>query len=68
MTISCFVFNDNGSLYNCFSWLTFLIGDRCVFLSGKSTIDHIFTGRQSVEKHYEFNKDNLHTLFVDHNS
>ncbi|KAL4152688.1 hypothetical protein QTP88_000521 [Uroleucon formosanum] len=32
---------------------------------GKSTIDHIFTVKQLVEKHYEFDND-LHLLFIDY--
>jgi len=36
---------------------------QCSFTSGKSTIDHIFTVKQLVEKHYEFNKD-LFMLFI----
>lgn len=43
-----------------------IIGDyQCGFMSGKSTIDHIFTVKQLVEKHYEFDND-LHLLFVDY--
>jgi len=34
------------------------------FRRGKSTMDHIFTMRQVMEKFYEYNKD-LHILFVD---
>jgi len=34
-------------------------------MSGKSTIDHIFTVKQLVEKHYEFDND-LHILFIDY--
>ena len=43
-----------------------IIGDyQCGFMSGKSTIDHIFTVKQLVEKHYEFDND-LHLLFIDY--
>jgi len=43
-----------------------IIGDyQCGFMRGKSTIDHIFTVKQLVEKHYEFDND-LHLLFIDY--
>jgi len=43
-----------------------IIGEyECGFRSGKSTIEHIFTVKQLVEKHYEFDKD-LHMLFIDY--
>jgi len=43
-----------------------IIGDhQCGFMSGKSTIDHIITVKQLVEKHYEFDND-LHLLFIDY--
>ena len=43
-----------------------IIGNyRYGFMRGKSTIDHIFTVKQLVEKHYEFDRD-LHLLFVDY--
>jgi hypothetical protein len=41
-----------------------IIGDyQCSFMSAKLTIDHIFTIKQLVEKHYKFDKD-LSLLFV----
>lgn len=33
-------------------------------MSGRSTIDHIFTLKQIIEKYYEFNKP-LHFIFID---
>ena len=38
---------------------------QCGFVKGKSTVDHIFTLRQTMEKYYEFDKD-LYMLFVDY--
>ena len=44
---------------------TALIGpDQCGFRPGKSTIDQIFTLRQTLEKRHE-NQDKIHHLFVD---
>lgn len=34
-------------------------------MSAKSTIDHMFTVKQPVEKHYEFNKD-LQLMVIDY--
>lgn len=42
-----------------------IIGDyQCGFRHNRSTIDHIFTLKQLMEKYWEFNKDQFH-LFVD---
>ncbi|KAL4100839.1 hypothetical protein QTP88_020868 [Uroleucon formosanum] len=38
---------------------------QCGFIKGKSTIDHIFTLRQTMEKYYEFDMD-LYMIFVDY--
>ncbi|KAL4103343.1 hypothetical protein QTP88_018720 [Uroleucon formosanum] len=38
---------------------------HCGFIKGKSTIDHIFTLRQTMEKYYEFDMD-LYMIFVDY--
>lgn len=37
---------------------------QCGFTKGRSTSDHIFTLRQTMEKYYEFDKD-LHMIFID---
>lgn len=47
-------------------YLRDIIGDyQCSLMSGRSTIDHIFTVKQLIEKRYEFNKD-LHMLFINY--
>jgi len=38
---------------------------QCGFVKGKSTVDHIFTLRQTMEKYYKFDKD-LYMIFVDY--
>ncbi|KAL4098323.1 hypothetical protein QTP88_022957 [Uroleucon formosanum] len=37
---------------------------QCGFTKGRSTSNHIFTLRQTMEKYYEFDKD-LHMIFID---
>lgn len=37
---------------------------QCGFTKGRSTSDHIFMLRQTMEKYYEFDKD-LHMIFID---
>ncbi|XP_015376954.1 PREDICTED: uncharacterized protein LOC107171242 [Diuraphis noxia] len=37
---------------------------QCGFSKGRSTSDHIFTLRQTMEKYYEYDKD-LHMIFID---
>jgi sorting nexin-29 len=37
----------------------------CGFVKGKSTVDHIFTLKQTMEKYYKFDKD-LYLVFVDY--
>lgn len=37
---------------------------QCGFKKGKSTIDHIHTIGQIVEKYYEYNRD-FHKVFID---
>jgi len=34
------------------------------FMSGRSTIDHIFTLKQVIDKYYEFNRP-IHLIFID---
>jgi len=38
---------------------------QCGFRKGRSTTDQIFTLKQLMEKHYEFNKD-LYMVFIDY--
>lgn len=57
----------SGLLLNTIKLYTkYIIGDyQYGFMSGKSTIDHIFTVKQLVENHYEFDKD-LHMQFINY--
>jgi len=42
-----------------------IVGEyQCGFKKGKSSTDYIYTQRQLMEKHYEYNKD-LHMLYAD---
>jgi len=42
-----------------------IVGEyQCGLKPGKSTVDHIFTLRQLIEKHNEYNKP-LYPLFID---
>lgn len=42
-----------------------IVGEyQCGFKPGKSTVDHVLTLRQLIEKHYEYNKP-LNLLFID---
>lgn len=38
---------------------------QCGFIKGKSTVDHMFTLRQTMEKYYELDKG-LYMIFVDY--
>jgi len=53
-----------NNIYNNTS-IQYIIGEyQSGFMSGRSTIDHIFTLKQIIEKYYEFNRP-LHLIFID---
>ena len=56
----------SGTLYNrSAEYAEEILGDsQCGFRTNRSTIDHIFTIRQTQEKAYEYNIQ-LHNLYID---